>query len=66
MNDLQLLKKLPKEHYTEHSGKPILIRDLIKVLQEEAEDIERKQKTISKRKKKQNEEDSSDGSAWRG
>jgi hypothetical protein len=66
MNELESLNKIPKEHYTEHHGKAILIRDLIKVLEEEAEDIERKQKTISKRKKKQNEEDSSDGSAWRG
>jgi hypothetical protein len=66
MNDLELLKKIPKEHYTDHCGKPLLIRDLIKILGEEIEEIDRKQKTISKRKKKQNEEDSSDGSAWRG
>jgi len=66
MNDLELLKKIPKEHYTEHSGKPLLVRDLIKILDEEAEDIERKQKAISKRKKKRYEEDSSDGFARRG
>ena len=57
MNDIELLKKIPKEHYTEHSGKPILIRDLIKVLDEETEEIERKQKAISKRKKKEKEDD---------
>jgi len=57
MNDIELLKKIPKEHYTEHSGKPILIRDLIKILDEEAEDIGRKQKAISKRKKKEKEDD---------
>ena len=57
MNDLELLKKLPKEHYTEHSGKPILIRDLIKILDEETEEIGRKQKAISKRKKKEKEDD---------
>jgi len=57
MNDLELLKKIPKEHYTEHSGKPILIRDLIKVLDEETEEIERKQKAILKRKKKEKEDD---------
>jgi len=63
MNDLELLKKIPKEHYTEHSGKPLLVRDLIKILDDETEEIERKQKAISKRKRKQNEEDSSDGFA---
>jgi hypothetical protein len=66
MNDLELLKKIPKEHYTEHCGKPLLIRDLIKILGEEVDEIERKQKAILKRKKKQNEEDSSDGFARRG
>jgi hypothetical protein len=66
MNELESLNKIPKEHYTEHHGKAILIRDLIKVLQEEAEDIERKQKAISKRRKKRDEEDSSDGFARRG
>jgi len=57
MNDLELLKKIPKEHYTEHSGKALLIRDLIKILDEEAEEIERKQKAILKRKKKEKEDD---------
>ena len=57
MNELESLNKIPKEHYTEHHGKAILIRDLIKVLEEEAEEIERKQKAISKRKKKEKEDD---------
>jgi hypothetical protein len=57
MNDLELLKKIPKEHYTEHSGKALLIRDLIKILDEEADEIERKQKAILKRKKKEKEDD---------
>jgi 23S rRNA maturation mini-RNase III len=59
MNELESLNKIPKEHYTEHHGKAILIRDLIKVLEEEAEEI-------LKRKKKIYEEDSSDGFARRG
>jgi hypothetical protein len=66
MNELESLNKIPKEHYTEHHGKAILIRDLIKVLEEEAEEIGRKQKAILKRKKKIYEEDSSDGFARRG
>jgi hypothetical protein len=57
MNDIELLKKIPKEHYTEHSGKALLIRDLIKILGEEADEIERKQKAILKRKKKEKEDD---------
>jgi hypothetical protein len=66
MNDLELLKKIPKEHYTDHSGKAILVRDLMKILGEEVDEIERKQKAVLKRKKKRNEEDSSDGFARRG
>jgi hypothetical protein len=66
MNDLELLmKKIPKEHWTEHGGKPILVRDLIKILDEEIERIDREKKAVAKRKKKQNEEDSSDGFARR-
>ena len=57
MNDIELLKKLPKEHYTEHGGKAILVKNLIKILDEEAEDIERKRKAVSKRKKKEKQED---------
>jgi hypothetical protein len=66
MNDLELLKKIPKEHYTDHGGKAILVRDLMKILGEEVDEIERKQKAVLKRKKKRNEEDSSDGFARRG
>jgi len=66
MNDLELLKKIPKEHYTDHSGKAILVRDLMKILGEEVDEIERKQKAVLKRKKKRNEENSSDGFARRG
>jgi hypothetical protein len=65
MNEIESLNKIPKEHYTEHHGKPILVRDLIKTLSEEIDEIEHKQKVISKRKKKQNEEDSSDGATGR-
>lgn len=65
MNDLELLKKIPKEHYTDHGGKAILVRDLMKILGEEVDEIERKQKAVLKRKKR-NEEDSSDGFARRG
>ena len=57
MDDLELLKKIPKEHYTDHSGKAILVRDLMKILGEEVDEIERKQKAISKRKKKEKEDD---------
>jgi hypothetical protein len=53
MNDLELLKKIPKEHYTDHSGKAILVRDLMKILGEEVDEIERKQKAVLKRKKKE-------------
>lgn len=35
MNQIELLKKLPKEHWTEHKGKAILIKDLIKLLIDE-------------------------------
>jgi hypothetical protein len=66
MNDLELLKKIPKEHYTDHGGKAILVRDLMKILGEEVDEIERKQKAVLKRKKKTNEEDSGDGFARRG
>ena len=33
MNDLELLKTLPKEHYTPHEGKWIVVRELIKILE---------------------------------
>ena len=32
MNQIELLKKLPKEHWTEHNGKSILIKDLLDLL----------------------------------
>lgn len=35
MNQIELLNKLPKDHWTEHKGKAILIKDLIKLLNEE-------------------------------
>jgi hypothetical protein len=54
MNDLELLiKKIPKEHWTEHGGKPMLVRDLIKILDEEIERIDREKKAVAKRKKKE-------------
>jgi hypothetical protein len=31
-NDLELLKRVPQEHYTEYNGKSILVKDLIKIL----------------------------------
>ncbi len=57
MNDLELLKKIPKEHYTDYGSKSVLVRDLIKILEEEGEEIERKRKSISKRKRKEKEQD---------
>jgi hypothetical protein len=54
MNDLELLmNKIPKEHWTEHGGKPMLVRDLIKILDEEIERIDREKKAVAKRKKKE-------------
>lgn len=32
---LDILSKIPKEHYTEHFGKSILVKDLIKLLSNE-------------------------------
>jgi hypothetical protein len=57
MNDLELLKKIPKEHYTDHGGKAILVRDLMKILGEEVDEIERKQKAVLKRKKKESQDE---------
>jgi hypothetical protein len=34
-NQLDFLNKIPKEHWTEHNGKSILIKDLLKLLNEE-------------------------------
>ena len=31
-NDLELLKRVPQEHYTEYNGKSILVKDLVKIL----------------------------------
>ena len=33
-SQLELLKKIPKEHWTEHLGKPILVKDLFELLNE--------------------------------
>jgi hypothetical protein len=33
MSDLELLKTLPKEHYTPHEGNWIMMRELIKILE---------------------------------
>jgi hypothetical protein len=33
MSDMELLKILPKEHYTPHEGKWIMVRELIKILE---------------------------------
>lgn len=34
MNDIDLLKKIPKEHYTSHEGKTIKVGDLLNKLYE--------------------------------
>ena len=34
MNEIDLLKKIPKEHYTSHEGKTIKVGDLLKKLYE--------------------------------
>lgn len=34
-NDIELLKKLPQEHWTEHKGKTIQIKDLIELITKE-------------------------------
>ena len=34
MNELDLLKRIPKEHYTTHNGKIIKVEDLIRLLGE--------------------------------
>jgi hypothetical protein len=31
-SDLELLKRVPQEHYTEYNGKSILVKDLVKIL----------------------------------
>jgi hypothetical protein len=33
MNDLELLKILPKEHFTPHEGKWIQVRELLKIIE---------------------------------
>jgi hypothetical protein len=43
MNDLELLKTMPSEHYTPHEGKWMYVRELIKIL-------EKKEKKKKKRK----------------
>ena len=35
MNQIELLKKIPKEHWTEYKGKSILIKDLLDLLLDE-------------------------------
>ena len=37
MSELDLLKILPKEQYTEYKGKCIQIRDLIKILEKQTD-----------------------------
>lgn len=34
MNEIELLKRIPKEHYTVHNGQMIKVQDLIKKLYE--------------------------------
>lgn len=36
--ELDILKKIPKEHWTEHLGKPILVNDLLKLFNEKNTD----------------------------
>lgn len=49
MNELDLLKILPKEQFTEYKGKCMQVRDVIKILEKE----------------KQNEKDTRDGTTRR-
>lgn len=35
MNELDLLKRIPKEHYTEHSGKTIKVEELLRILEKQ-------------------------------
>lgn len=52
MNDIDLLRKIPKEHYTSHEGKTIKVGDLLKKLYEKDTDNgitgNRKNNTIRK------------------
>ena len=45
MNQIELLKRLPKEHWTEHNGKAILIKDLLAKLEKE-NDIRHKKRKV--------------------
>lgn len=35
MNDLDLLKRIPKEHYTTHNGKTIKVEELLRLIEEQ-------------------------------
>lgn len=41
MNSLEVLKRIPQEHYTQYNNKCILVKDLVKIIEEE-----RKRKVI--------------------
>ena len=46
MNELELLKTIPPEHYTPYQGKWMYVRELIKILEKK----EKKEKKKKKRK----------------
>lgn len=48
MNDLELLKRIPQEHYTLHEGKYMLVKDVRKIV----EDIYREENKKAKRGKR--------------
>lgn len=35
MNDLDLLKRIPKEHYTDYKGKPVKVEKLLQLLEKQ-------------------------------
>jgi len=35
MNSLEVLKRIPQEHYTQYNNKCILVKDLVKIIEEE-------------------------------
>ena len=45
MNDIELLKKIPKEHYTLQGNKLIKVEDLLKILIRTDKNRESKQKS---------------------
>lgn len=49
MESLDVLKRIPQEHYTQYKGKCIMVKDLVKIVEEE---IDRKKE--KKRRKKRN------------